>query len=63
MPVCDNCDKEVDKVYRSLGGLSFCHACAHHFGLSHKHPTIENTFHGVGMGKRDLKKHLKEIAE
>jgi len=60
---CDNCDKEVEITYKSVGGLEFCHACAHDLGLLHRHPDNDNTFHGVGMKKRELKKHLEAYLE
>ncbi len=41
---CDSCGKR-EAEYKSLGGIEFCHECAHDIGLIHYHEGIDNYPH------------------
>jgi len=61
MVKCDSCGEREAK-YKSLGGMEFCHECAHDLGLGHKHPGIDNTVHFLDgfASNAEIQKHLKE---
>jgi len=61
---CDSCGALGGK-YSSLGGINFCHKCAHDIGLAHKHPDIDDTmhFHEAIASKEEIKQHLEAIEE
>lgn len=61
---CSSCGS-FGTLFKSLGGASLCHKCAHELGLLHKHPDIEDTTHCLDgfASKAEIEAHLKAYRE